>query len=462
MGPELLGPAVVSPAPGHTTVQFCASPATPARPPSNEHQQRAWNHPSYPPPPPPPSLGYSPPPAARPRADERIYAPPPVPPPDSPNPRQSHGHAHSHPPPVHPPYRQSQSHHSHPHASPPQRPRRRDSTPAPHPAPAAVPEPTPEPVQYTPYSHPTTNPIDFNRLVHSYHMIMEAGKTLSAPRAADGAVDRMLREASYAAQVLEGASSGSSHTSQQQYQSQSRSLPPPTMVRGSPTAVQQQPPSTQHRLHRMHSASTVSSGSDNGSARAPSYSQPLPTRSPPGPGGSASMSAGTNPRAKDISPREGKAKIKISSPANGKGMLGPHGSESPALLSSPSKPKKSLEDSGHAPAAAGSSGSGTDRAHAQDNTHHGGTQKCLGCSATATPEWRRGPLGPRTLCNACGLVYAKLVKKRVREEARGASGAHTANPNGYGSSRTGQNREESESDEDDEEQSYDHTQMPGR
>jgi hypothetical protein len=27
--------------------------------------------------------------------------------------------------------------------------------------------------------------------------------------------------------------------------------------------------------------------------------------------------------------------------------------------------------------------------------------KCLGCGATETPEWRRGPLGPRTLCNAC-------------------------------------------------------------
>jgi hypothetical protein len=52
-------------------------------------------------------------------------------------------------------------------------------------------------------------------------------------------------------------------------------------------------------------------------------------------------------------------------------------------------------------------------------------QTCLGCNATSTPEWRRGPLGmsraritmtilmadlgPRTLCNACGLVYAKLV-----------------------------------------------------
>lgn len=30
-------------------------------------------------------------------------------------------------------------------------------------------------------------------------------------------------------------------------------------------------------------------------------------------------------------------------------------------------------------------------------------QKCHSCSTTETPEWRRGPDGARTLCNACGL-----------------------------------------------------------
>ncbi|GME83507.1 unnamed protein product [Ambrosiozyma monospora] len=37
--------------------------------------------------------------------------------------------------------------------------------------------------------------------------------------------------------------------------------------------------------------------------------------------------------------------------------------------------------------------------------------ECLHCQSKETPEWRRGPDGERTLCNACGLFYAKLCKK---------------------------------------------------
>ncbi|KAI9476132.1 MAG: hypothetical protein EXX96DRAFT_575891 [Benjaminiella poitrasii] len=36
---------------------------------------------------------------------------------------------------------------------------------------------------------------------------------------------------------------------------------------------------------------------------------------------------------------------------------------------------------------------------------------CHSCNTTDTPEWRRGPDGARTLCNACGLHYAKLLRK---------------------------------------------------
>ncbi|KAG9102274.1 hypothetical protein FS749_009614 [Ceratobasidium sp. UAMH 11750] len=40
--------------------------------------------------------------------------------------------------------------------------------------------------------------------------------------------------------------------------------------------------------------------------------------------------------------------------------------------------------------------------------------QCHSCKILDTPEWRRGPDGQRTLCNACGLHYAKLVRKRDR------------------------------------------------
>lgn len=64
-------------------------------------------------------------------------------------------------------------------------------------------------------------------------------------------------------------------------------------------------------------------------------------------------------------------------------------------------------------------------------------QKCHSCGTTETPEWRRGPDGARTLCNACGLRkyepalddgmltigpvdYSKLLK-------RGSIGVQTQN-----------------------------------
>ncbi|KAI3450574.1 hypothetical protein Pfo_007239 [Paulownia fortunei] len=33
------------------------------------------------------------------------------------------------------------------------------------------------------------------------------------------------------------------------------------------------------------------------------------------------------------------------------------------------------------------------------------TKKCTHCEVTRTPQWREGPLGPKTLCNACGVRY---------------------------------------------------------
>ncbi|XP_009776828.1 GATA transcription factor 9-like [Nicotiana tabacum] len=32
-------------------------------------------------------------------------------------------------------------------------------------------------------------------------------------------------------------------------------------------------------------------------------------------------------------------------------------------------------------------------------------RKCLHCATDKTPQWRTGPMGPKTLCNACGVRY---------------------------------------------------------
>lgn len=52
--------------------------------------------------------------------------------------------------------------------------------------------------------------------------------------------------------------------------------------------------------------------------------------------------------------------------------------------------------------------------------------RCHSCNRAETPEWRRGPDGARTLCNACGLHYAKLTRKQNNAN-KGANGPGGSN-----------------------------------
>ncbi|KNA21546.1 hypothetical protein SOVF_042210 [Spinacia oleracea] len=45
-------------------------------------------------------------------------------------------------------------------------------------------------------------------------------------------------------------------------------------------------------------------------------------------------------------------------------------------------------------------------------------RKCLHCGSEKTPQWRAGPSGPKTLCNACGVRYKS---GRLCDEYRPAS-----------------------------------------
>ncbi|ODQ56329.1 hypothetical protein SAICODRAFT_106826 [Saitoella complicata NRRL Y-17804] len=53
---------------------------------------------------------------------------------------------------------------------------------------------------------------------------------------------------------------------------------------------------------------------------------------------------------------------------------------------------------------------------------------CANCQRRDTPEWRRGPDGKRSLCNRCGLKYAKLVGKTGSKVSNKDDGQRSATP----------------------------------
>lgn len=61
---------------------------------------------------------------------------------------------------------------------------------------------------------------------------------------------------------------------------------------------------------------------------------------------------------------------------------------------------------------------------------------CTDCGTLDSPEWRKGPNGPKTLCNACGLRWAKKEKKR-NGSMSGGTGIGTVNSGGSGGNASG-------------------------
>lgn len=61
---------------------------------------------------------------------------------------------------------------------------------------------------------------------------------------------------------------------------------------------------------------------------------------------------------------------------------------------------------------------------------------CTDCGTLDSPEWRKGPNGPKTLCNACGLRWAKKEKKRTNSMS-GLQGGGSTVLSGSASGGTG-------------------------
>ncbi|CAJ0903663.1 4945_t:CDS:10 [Entrophospora sp. SA101] len=70
---------------------------------------------------------------------------------------------------------------------------------------------------------------------------------------------------------------------------------------------------------------------------------------------------------------------------------------------------------------------------AQNNNHHinhqyqqslknnNGLKECESCHTNTSPEWRRGPTGHKTLCNACGLRYSRTIARENRKKEQAHS-----------------------------------------
>ncbi|KAF8608669.1 hypothetical protein BDV93DRAFT_518735 [Ceratobasidium sp. AG-I] len=64
-------------------------------------------------------------------------------------------------------------------------------------------------------------------------------------------------------------------------------------------------------------------------------------------------------------------------------------------------------------------------------------RECTSCHRTDSPQWRKGPQGPNTLCNSCGLSWARTQRKSEGTHSRpGSSGSGSASPPAHTSAPT--------------------------
>lgn len=54
------------------------------------------------------------------------------------------------------------------------------------------------------------------------------------------------------------------------------------------------------------------------------------------------------------------------------------------------------------------------------------TKRCESCGTSNSPEWRKGPDGSKSMCNACGLRYSRSIARARKREERARIAAEVA------------------------------------
>eukprot|EP00891_Asterochloris_glomerata_P009561 jgi/Astpho2/9561/e_gw1.00146.192.1_t len=59
-----------------------------------------------------------------------------------------------------------------------------------------------------------------------------------------------------------------------------------------------------------------------------------------------------------------------------------------------------------------------------ETAHQEPVKACVQCGTTKTPQWREGPAGPRTLCNACGVKLKRHEKAQAEGRRKSDASQH--------------------------------------
>ncbi|KAL8276219.1 hypothetical protein RQP46_011380 [Phenoliferia psychrophenolica] len=79
-------------------------------------------------------------------------------------------------------------------------------------------------------------------------------------------------------------------------------------------------------------------------------------------------------------------------------------------------PLRPMSDGAASPGGEGSPGSGKSSRAKAEPISKVGPKACESCGIINSPEWRKGPSGVKSLCNACGLRYARSVARKNKIE----------------------------------------------